>query len=119
MTRLLSQPEIALAEESPVSVTPQTEKSGVRPSDGFFRQYVVAANEVRILVRGVRTPDMDPVAEETNLYDPVAEERIQAKLAQIPEGQGKADAMLALIDEIFEADQRSVKGEKPPKTPIF
>ncbi len=106
-------------EESPVSATPRTEKSGVRPSDGFFRRYVVAANEVRILVGGVRTPDMPPLVEETSLYDPVAEERIQAKLAQIPEGQGKADAMLDLIDEIFEADQRGMQGKKPLKTPIF
>ncbi len=119
MTRLLSQQGIEISEESPVSATPLTEKSRVRPSDGFFQRYVVAANEVRILVREVRTPDMSPLVEETNLYDPVAEERIQAKLAQLPEGQGKADAMLALIDEIFEADQRSIQGKKSPKTPIF
>lgn len=119
MTRLLPQSETAVTEESPVSAAPRTEKSGVHPSDGFFRRYVVAANEVRILVSGVKTPDMPPLVEETNLYDPVAEERIQAKLAQIPDGQGKADAMLALIDEVFEADQRSMQEKKFPKTPIF
>lgn len=115
MSRPLSQPEAEDRGEAPFSETPKTEKSGVRPGiDGFVRRYVAAANEVRILVQGVRTPDMDIHTEERfDPYDSISEEHIRAKLAAVPEGECKADALLELIDEVFEMDQRRGRGENP------